>query len=48
MFNARWFASHMFAPRFFPKIGATPFFSPAWAVNSNRYIGVGPTAGGPA
>lgn len=30
----------MFAPRYFPKVGAAVVFQAVWAVNSNRTIGM--------
>lgn len=39
MFCARYFAGRMFAPRYFPKIGATATFFAWWAQGNNTYVG---------
>lgn len=42
MFPLRFFCNEFFAPRFFPKVGQTSVFSPAWLVNLNQQIGPTP------
>lgn len=40
MFCTRFFCVRMFATRFFCKVGATPIFIPAWAMYSNKTVGM--------
>jgi hypothetical protein len=39
MFPSRFFCNRAFAPRYFPKVGATIAFLPEWAANSNQIVG---------
>lgn len=40
MFANRYFGGRYFAPRYFAKVGATPVFSPSWALDSNALVGL--------
>jgi hypothetical protein len=39
MFTARYFCNRMFAPRYFPKVGASVSFSPFW-LKPNKTAGI--------
>lgn len=39
MFPIRMFCNGLFAPRMFPKVGATSTFNAVWCMNRNQIIG---------
>lgn len=48
MFPAAFFAPRMFAPRYFPKVGATSTFYPFWLGTVNQQVGPTPQEPNPA